>query len=290
MNETLLTDETHNRAQGFGRGLHWIAGGVHEVWQRKTLWYGMTAVYFGLGFVLKIIPFLGDLLLILISPMLLAGVFWGRAQEGTIPPAPVPVSGSILKRQMQSWLSQPSAELLRIFSVEEKMFAAVLLGVITLGFAFALKMLSYLFVGGSFVTGLAASHMGTTQITTLLGMVLIAILSLVLAMGLFYSVPLTILGNRQPLAAITESFALCRANAVAWLTLIVPFYVIYLCIISVYAQDHLQGYLLVISAGFLVFPVFVAAAYSSYQSLFPPVPSESQNSPEPPDVEPPVFP
>ena len=80
-------NENGNGNPGLGQGKTWIACGRRLVLEQKPLWYGMTAVYFVLGFVLKLIPFMGDLLLILITPMLLAGVVWGRAQEQHAEPA-----------------------------------------------------------------------------------------------------------------------------------------------------------------------------------------------------------
>ena len=263
-----------NATTGLAQGTTWIACGQRLVLQQKTLWYGMTLVYLVLGFVLKLIPFMGDLLLILITPMLLAGVVWGRAQESQAEPVPKPETSSPGKAQFQAWIGQPAQELMRIFTQEDKVFGAVLLGIITLGLAMLVKIIGYLLVGGSMLSGLASSQMGSAQITTLLGMVLVVLLSVLLAMGLFYSVPLTVLGNRQPLDAISESFTTCRTNARSLLTLTVPFVLVYLTIMVAFAKSHWLGYLLLISAGFLALPVFVAAVYCSYLALFPPKPPD----------------
>ena len=124
-------NENGNGNPGLGQGKTWIACGRRLVLEQKPLWYGMTAVYFVLGFVLKLIPFMGDLLLILITPMLLAGVVWGRAQEQHAEPAAKPDSSSPALALFQTWIAQPAQELMRIFTQEDKMFAAVLLGIVT---------------------------------------------------------------------------------------------------------------------------------------------------------------
>lgn len=271
-----LTHENGNGNPGLGRGKAWIACGWRLVLEQKSLWYGMTLVYLVLGFVLKQIPFMGDLLLILVTPMLLAGVVWGRARENHAEPTPKPVPSSPAQALFQTWIAQPAQELMRIFTQEDKMFAAILLGIVTLGLAMLVKIVGYLLVGGSMLSGLAASQMGMAQIATLLGMALVAVLSVLLAMGLFYSVPLTVLANRQPLAAISESFSACRANAGSLLTLVVPFFLVYLVIQVAYAKSHWLGYLLLFSVGALVLPVFIAAAYCSYLTLFPATPSVSR--------------
>lgn len=270
-----LSSNNENADGNFGlsQGKTWIACGRRMVLEQKPLWYGMTAVYFVLGFLLKLIPFMGDLLLILITPMLLAGVVWGRAQEQRTEPPAKPGSSSPAQALFQTWIAQPAQELLRIFTHEDKMFAAVLLGIVTLGLVMLVKIIGYLLVGGSMVSGLAANQLNMSQITILLGMGLVAVLSVLLAMGLLYSVPLTILSNRQPLAAISESFSTCRENAGSLLALVVPFFLVYLVIMVAFAKSHWLGYLLLISAGVLALPVFVAAVYCSYLTLYPPNPS-----------------
>ncbi|HEU5337957.1 MAG TPA: hypothetical protein VFU39_01600, partial [Sulfuricaulis sp.] len=92
MNEPFSPVEEPRRATSVLRQAQsWIACGSRMVLAEKSLWFGMTLVYFILGFLLTLIPFMGHLLLILISPMLVASVFWGRVQEPQGPPAPATV-------------------------------------------------------------------------------------------------------------------------------------------------------------------------------------------------------
>ena len=256
-----------------GRGLAWIVQGWHLVQEQPPLWFGMAAIYLVLGFTLKLIPFMGDLLLVLITPMLLAAVVAGLAREKSAVHPNVNGKASSMPALLQAWLAQPAQELVSIFTREDKVFGAVLLGIVTLGLAMLVKITGYLLIGGSMVSGLTAGQLNASQITTVLGMLVIAILYLVLAMGLLYSVPRTVLGNRPPFEAIAESFSACRHNAVPLLTLAAPFFVVYLGIIAAFAKNHWLGYLLVFSAGGVALPVFVASVYCSYQALFPPAAS-----------------
>ena len=256
---------------GIRQGIDWIVLGSRMVLDRKPLWFGMTAVYFVFAYLLNLIPFMGDLLLILITPMLLAGVVWGRAQENH---AGQNGEGGAAPTSFQAWITGPVQELLRIFI--DKVFGAVLLGIITLGLTMLVKITGYLLIGGSMVSGLAASQMSAPQPGTILGMLVVAVLYAILAMALIYSVPLTVLGNRQPLAAIAESFSLCRKNAPALLTLTAPFFIVYLVILAAFAEYPLLGYLLVLSVGFVTLPVFIASAFSSYICLSPSLPPALQ--------------
>ncbi len=254
---------------GTGQGIAWIAQGWRRVQDRKPLWFGMAAVYLGFGFALKLIPFMGDLLLVLVSPMLLAGVVDGMDPQNGHERAEANGAGSSLPPPLQAWLVQPAQELICIFSRETKIFGAVLLGIVTLGLAMLVKITGYLLIGGSMISGLTAGQLSATPVTTVLGMGLVAVLYLLLAMGLVYSVPLTVLKNRPPFEAIAQSFMACRDHAVPLLGLTVPFLAVYLLILAAFAMNHWLGYLLTFSAGLVALPVFVASVYGSYQSLFP---------------------
>ncbi len=254
---------------GIRDGLSWIGGGWRLVQEKKSLWYGMTAVYFVLGFLLKQIPFMGDLLLILITPMILASVIWNQAQANHVDQPHVPHRSLNVAEFLQVWIVHPAQEMLRIFYHEEKAFAAVLLGIVTLGLTMLVKIAGYLLVGGSMISGLTATDLSAPQIMLLFGMLFVAGLNVILTMGLLYSVPFTVLANRQPLAAISESFSTCLTHAAHVLALLTPFFLIYLSILVAFAKLHWLGYLLTISVGFLAAPIFVAAVYNSFMQLFP---------------------
>ena len=152
-------DDSGSTGAALGQARNWIACGRHMVQQQPSLWYGMAAVYIVLGFLLTLIPFMGHLLLILITPMLLAGVIWGRAHPEQAEAAAAPPATSA-QALFQAWIAQPAQELMRIFAQTDKIFAAVLLGIVTLGLVMAVKIVGYLFIGGSMISGLAADLAG----------------------------------------------------------------------------------------------------------------------------------
>ncbi|MEW6329994.1 MAG: hypothetical protein AB1560_00900 [Pseudomonadota bacterium] len=266
-------DDRGSTGPAVGQARDWIACGRQLVLRQPSLWYGMAGVYIVLAFLLTLIPFMGHLLLILITPMLLAGVIWGRAHPAPAEPEPAPPA-SPGQALLQTWVTQPTQELLRIFSQEGRLFGAVLLGIVTLGLVMAVKIVGYLLIGGSMISGLAAGQSAGTQLTALFGIVLVAILSVLLGMALLYSVPLTVLGNRQPLDAVAESFTTCRTHARTLLILVAPFFLVYVAIVAAFANYPWLGTLLLISVGLLALPLFIAAVYCSYLALFPPTPSK----------------
>lgn len=259
-------DLPRNASGAIAQAGAWIASGWRLIQESKAPWFRMAALYLVLAFLLKRIPFMGDLLLILITPMLLASVVWGRAHEHR---ASEPPAAGRAPAWSEAWLKWPARELSLIFSRTDKAFPSVLLGIITLGLAMLVKIAGDLLVGGSMVSGLTAAGLDAPQITTMLGMLVVAGLYLVLAMGLFYSVPLTVLANRQPLAAVAESFSLCRRHALPLLALVTPFFAVYLLIVAGFALSQWWGYLLIATAGWLAVPVLVASIYCSYLALHP---------------------
>ncbi len=245
----------------------WIACGWRLIQEHKAPWFRMAALYLVLAFLLQRIPFMGDLLLILITPMLLASVVWGRTHEHR---ASEPTASGHAPGWSEAWLKQPARELSLIFRRTDKAFPGVMLGIITLGLIMLVKIAGDLLIGGSMVSGLAAARLDVPQITTVLGMLVVAGLYLVLAMALFYSVPLTVLGNRQPLTAVSESFSLCWRHAAPLAALAIPFFVVYFLIVAGFTLSNWLGYLLIATAGWLALPVLVASVYCSYLSLHPP--------------------
>ncbi|MBI3545800.1 MAG: hypothetical protein HY081_04305 [Gammaproteobacteria bacterium] len=250
-------------------GLSSIAGAWRLVLENKPLWFGMTAVYFVFGFLVKLIPFMGDLLLVLITPMLLTSIVWNLALANQTQASRHSHRPFNANEFLQTWIIHPAQELISIFAHEEKAFAAVLLGIVTLGLTMLVKIAGYLLVGGSMISGLTATDLSTPQLTQIAGMLFVAILNLVLVMGLLYSVPFTVLGNRQPLAAISESFSTCFKHRMPVLMLLTPFFLIYLTIFVAFAKYHWLGYVFTFSIGFISAPILVAAVYTSYIQLFP---------------------
>ena len=254
--------------RGIHQGIAWIVQGWHLIQEQPPLWFGMAAIYLVLGFLLKQIPIGGELLMILISPMLLASVVWGRAHASHAEPLG---QSSPVQALLQDWIVLPARELVCIFNHVEKTVPPVLLSILTLGLMLVIVMIPReSLVGGSMMSGLAASNFSDLQFIMLLKMLVVAALYVILAMCLFYSVPLTVLKNRPPFDAIAESFKACREHAVPRLVLTVPFFVVYLVILAAFAKNHWLGVLFVISAGVVALPVFVASVYCSYLALYPP--------------------
>jgi hypothetical protein len=265
MNEIPSPTDTAATPKGpMAQTTDWVSCGWQRVQQQKPLWFGTTAVYFILAFLLKLIPFMGNLVLVLITPMLLGG-FLLAVQTPAIPAAPA----TDFLAMFRAYLVEPGRGLFQIFSNAEKIFPTTLLCIITLGLVLLVISAGYIAVGGSMISGLTATDLHTTKIPLLLGMLVMSVLHLLLAMGLLYSVPLTLLDNRLPLDAITESFTTCARNTLALACLGIVFFLPYVLIVMAFNHGHWLGYLLLLSLGFVTVPVFIASVYCSYLTFYP---------------------
>lgn len=255
-------------------GFTWINCGWHMVRHDRELWLGMAVIYLLLAYLLRLIPFMGDLVLVLLTPLLLAGaLLTARAREarhaGIAPPGSAPAAGAPWRRYLDDYLRLPARHLFQIFRHEDKIVAAVLVAILTLGLVMLAKIAEYLLVGGSALAGLNPAELAAAaRPATLLGLLVATTLYVALTMGLFYLVPLTMLGDMPPMAAIAESFSACVRNALPLALFTTAFFLLYALIAAAFGLAHWLGYLLVFSLGPVALSVFVAGVYCSYKNLY----------------------
>lgn len=257
------------------QGRAWLQCGFAAVERRPEHWLGMAFVYLLIAFLLKLIPFVGDLLLILISPLLLAGALLSARNLANAAPdsAPTPGRAAWAARDwgklVEVALLAPARALFQVLGRQEYVFATIFLCILTLGTVMIVGIMEYLLTGGSIISGLAASSLSAPLSAVLIVRMLVLVaLYFLLAMALFYLVPLTLFDGMTPMAAMAESFAACRHNAGAHLWLFGTFLLPTVLILYVSALWHAAGYVLLFTLGLLALPVFVAGAWCSYTTLY----------------------
>lgn len=240
----------------------WIRTGFELVRRDPARWLGMTLVYLIIALLLKRIPFLGNFVLVLFTPIMLASaLIAARAAPG---PAPA---------DARAWLRALTVEsmrqLFRVFRREDHAFAITVVCIITLGLVVLVNIPELLITGGSVVSGLAGASMaGTVRPVSVVSMAIVAVLYLLLAMALLYLVPLTLFGNRQPLPAVAESFRACVRHRNSLALFIAPFLGVNLLIMIAFGLSHWLGYLFLAGLGIVALPAFVIGLHRSYQTLF----------------------
>jgi uncharacterized membrane protein len=228
-----------------GQGWAWIVEGWRLFLKAPGLWIVMFLIYIIIGVLLSFIPLVGGLVYTLAMPALMGGMIYGAAA-----------------------LSQSHAleisHLFRAFQDQERLGPMLILG--------ALLVVVHIIIGLTIGGIVAGWMMGGTRMPvnepmtpaivmntgTLLGLLVLLLIGLVIAMALFYAIPLVMLGKKAPWPSIQESFSACLTNIVPFLV----FGLVYLVLAFLAAIPFGLGF-------FVLGPVTFAAVYASYRDVFP---------------------
>lgn len=230
-----------------GRGLDWLKQGWALVVARPGLWVAMTVVYFVLYLILSAIPGVGTLALSLIAPALGGGMIFGASE-------------------LRHGRALDVSHLFQAFRDRSRTGPMLVLGVINLGVALAMTLIG----AGTAVGVMHGSLIGggltwpTLSASFIVGILLMLTLAVLVAMALWFAVPLVMLGYAPPQEAIRLSFAASSRNM--W-----PLTVYGLClaVLGIVA-------LIPLGLGLLLFvPLGATSVYASVDEIFAPQPSAS---------------
>ena len=236
-----------------GRGWGWIVEGWQLFAQAPGIWIGILLIYLGISVVLSLIPFVGGLAYMLLSPVLAGGMLYGAAAQAR---------GETLE----------IAHLFRGFQDQERMGPLVLLGLISLAGYVLMILVAVVFVGGGLMVGAVMDSTGAVVPPEAMGglfvgagliaLLVILTIGLLMTMALFYGIPLVMLGGQNAWPAARDSVTACWANVLPLLV----FGVLYL-VLAVVAT-------IPFGLGFLVLgPVTICAVYASYRDVFGDLPA-----------------
>ncbi len=253
-------------------GWSWVLDGLVTLKNDMGLWVSMGLVYMLIAIALKLIPFIGLLLLVLISPMMLAGALQTAADQLSGAMTAPTRSGSGLSPQgITTNLQRAAGRLFIIFSDEEKLIPLMVISTLALGMVVAINILAVLLkIDGSALTAMAAGSVGPrVWVPALIGWFLVRFLQLGLIMTVLYSVPLILFRREMPLLSIEKSFAASKQNFVAVCAFGVPFLLMYMFInVMFFALSFPFDDLAVLLLGWMAVPIFATGLYRSYQDIF----------------------
>ncbi len=225
-----------------GQALSWFSCGWQVFMKNPGMWIVMVVIYLVLAIVLSLIPFIGALVLALISPALFGGLIYAAKEVS---------EGRNLDIQ----------HLFQGFKDKDKMTPLLILGAIALAMAVVVMLVSMVIIGGSAMGMMAAgggrgASMGF-GFGMMFGFVVILVLEIVIAMALVYATPLVMLKGTPPIDAIKSSFNSCIKNFVPMLI----FGIIYGVVAVIATLPFLLGW--------IVFgPVSIGIIYCSYKSIY----------------------
>jgi hypothetical protein len=242
------------------------------VFQRDPwLWIGVAVFYFLAAILLKRIPFVGNLVLILLTPIPLAGALLLARDMAESPAGVAPVIPAVWRERVRFFVQRPLAVFVRAFNQEGLGFPLTLICIVVLGLTMVAIIVAILLTGGSALSGLTGARYATgpLRITTLLGATVALALYGLLAMALFHLVPLVLFRRQLVVTAIIESLRAWRRAPLPLVLFASLFLVPYALIAVAFGSSttHWLGYLLVFSIGVAVLPVFIIGNYLSYRTL-----------------------
>ena len=256
------------------RGWSWATGGLGIIKKDISLWAGMGLIFMLIAIVLKLIPFIGLLLLVLLSPMVLAGALQ-TANNIELGVYVRPVANTLgswqLLQRMIAGLQHAAGRLFSAFSDEDKVLPLMVISTLALGAVVVINILAVLLkVDGSAIGAMFAGSVGARiWVPALIGWLLVLVLQLVVAMGVLYVVPLILFRREPPLIAIEKSFITCKQNVVAVGVFGLPFLVVGTLIGALFfSLPFPRDYLATLVLGWFAVPFFATGLYRSYRDIF----------------------
>ena len=259
-------------------GWGWIKQGMLLFSKEPMLWLAMAFVYLSMAILLSLIPFIGWLILVLISPLCMFGALTvAQAQDGPgLPADAVPTPPGIFEFRLwgsylRDLLTRAARRLFNGFTEDDKLLPIMVISTLLLGGVVTINILAQLLkVGGAALPAMLAGSVGpTVWITALIGLVVVLSLEALLLMAFLYTVPLILFRREHPLPSIELSFSMALNNLGAFAVFASVFAVIaeamrILFLFFDFPFDYLAFFLV----GLVALPVFIASLNASYQDLF----------------------
>ncbi len=231
-----------------GRGWAWIVEGWQLFAKSPGIWVVITLIYIAISMVLAIIPLIGTFAHALLNPVLVAGMLYGAATQARGEPLEI-------------------GHLFQGFRDQERIGPLLILGLLSIAAGVLMVIVLGLFIGGSAATGIVLESTGTpvpteamSSIVAVVGLMVALIcmtIGLLVAMALFYGIPLVMLGRQNAWPAIQASIMASWINVLPFLV----FGLIYIVLAFVAVIPFGLGFL-------ILGPVTIGAIYASYREVF----------------------
>jgi hypothetical protein len=259
-------------------GWGWVTRGVALFRKEPMLWLSMAFVYLVLALALEQIPFIGWLVLALLTPTLMLGALPVAAAldgpglpAGTVPVRPAEANPRAWLLYVRSLFSQALGRLLQGFGSEDKLLPIMVISTLLLGGLVVIRILAQLLkVGGAALPTLLSGGVGPTiWFTALLGLAVVLTLEALLIMAFLYTAPLILFKREYPLPAIEASFSASVNNFGAFAVFAAVFWIVSEIARTLFLQLVFPfDYLAFFAIGLVTLPVFITTLYASYRDLY----------------------
>jgi hypothetical protein len=260
------------------RGRDWLVQGWTLFRTAPALWLGLSFSYLAIAMLLEQIPFIGWLILVLLSPMFLFGALSvaERQADNTLPAEEQPAAPTwsdlrAVGRYVRDVLLRSLRRLFSGFTREDELLPMMVISTLLLGGVVVIRILAQLFkVGGHALPAMLAGTVGpTVWVTALIGLVVILVLEVLLIMAFLYTVPLLLFRREYPLPAIEASFSAALRNFGALALFAGAFLILgELSRLLFFFFAFPLDYVVFLFIGLVALPILIGALHASYRDLF----------------------
>jgi hypothetical protein len=242
-------------------GVRWLDCGWRLFKRNPWLLLGMALVSMAIVILLKLVPFLGSLLVALLAPILMSS---GLLAANDLSKQKMALPASL----RMAALTRSHEALLRPLRDEKYTVTMLILAIYAVTMALLINISVEMITDGAWAWDLA-SVQGPDMLSALAGKSMACLLYLVLSMSLIYAVPLIVLRDESLVPALGLSLRTSARHIVSLVVilavLISPFFVGGLASF-VFAPSSYAVWLII---GALALPLFATSCYCSYRTVFP---------------------
>lgn len=241
----------------------WLSDGWRLFKKAPALWLSMAILYLAGAVVLDQIPFVGILIVVLLTPILAAGPLALAAElaQGRSPPS-WPTEGGIGDR-IKTLFGRGLRQLLYGAADSERLLSLMVIATLVLGATVVVQVLAEMLkVGGAALPAFVAGSVGPSiWVPALISLALVLLLKLVLTFVMLYAVQLVIVEGHSPLTALEYGVNACIGSALPLLGIGVVLVLPLIIAASI-------GDLTAAIVGLVVLPMLTASLYRSYRDLY----------------------
>jgi len=258
---------------GFAHGLEWLRAGQRLFGKAPALWAALALVYLAIGFLFNLLPFVGRLVMVLLTPLFAASAFALAAELDQTPPLmPQPAPGPSPGERAQAIIGlfkQAASRLFGVFGDLNRALPYMIIGALALGGVVFIQILvQSLKVGTHTLTVLFGGAVPLAALLpTLLGLITVMAFEIAFAMALAYAVPLILLQHLAPLSALRASFMASLANALPLTAFAAVFLLGLIGLQWLFALVGGYAYIAYFALGTGLLPLLVAGLYCSHSEL-----------------------
>jgi len=268
-------ENTAVKTFGIGRGLAWLRAGLRLFGKAPVLWAAMALVYLTIGFLLNLLPFVGKLVMVLLTPLFAAGAFATAAElDHDAPAGPLFALDQTPRARalkIGEVFKQAAGRLLHGFNDLDRALPFMIVGALALGgVVFIQIMVQSLKVGTHTLGVLFGGAIGIIALLpTLLSLIVVVAIEIAFAMALVYAFPLILFQNVAPLTALRRSFLASLANALPLAMFAGVFLFGFGALQWLFGALGGLAYFGYFALGMALLPVLVAGVYYSHRDVCP---------------------